>query len=163
MRARWYAVAYACFMALLSVCAVLFCRWMHGRDKLPEAFSVCGGVFGFVTVVFAVSLACRAISFFMSVTEAGTVVLSADCVGHVGKRRGQACRVALCDSGFVVDVAGACHVYDYIDVSGLETYPFEMRFLAHGTRYRFVFSDKEAARRLQARFLSMAGEFASAV
>ena len=53
MRIKGLVVGYFTVLAGLFVAAALFCRFMSGRNMLPEGLSLSGGAIGLFTLLYA--------------------------------------------------------------------------------------------------------------
>lgn len=144
MRIKGFVIGYVVMLFCFMGAAAGFCAWMSGREMLPEGFSLCGGVIGFLTLMYAFFVANYTYGIRQNASEAGNVAFTVDCVSHAGKKRGKRSTLAVCEYGFVVDShKDGFKVLSYEDMGDCEILPFEVR-VAFGRhmRYRFVFEKK---------------------
>lgn len=144
MRIKGLVVGYFTVLAGLFVAAALFCRFMSGRNMLPEGLSLSGGAIGLFTLLYAFFVANCSYMLRQTASEAGNVTFVTRCISHMGKKRGKRSQLAVCDYGLVVEsVSDGCKVVNYEDINDCEILPFEVRVnCKHGYKYRFIFDKR---------------------
>lgn len=144
MKIKGLALGYVFLLTGLLCAAAVFCRYMSGRNLLPEGLSLSGGAVGLGTLLYSFFVANCSYLVRQNVSEAGNVAFVTRCVSHTGKKRGRQSQLAVCDYGIVVDLGSdGCKVINYEDVDECEVLPFEIRLHSrHRGKYRFVFDKK---------------------
>ena len=147
MKIRGFVVGYVVILAVLSIGAAGFCYVMNLRDCLPEAYTVCGGVLGFVTLMYACFVISHIYTIHQQIADAGDIKNITECVGHVGRKRGVRCHLALGHYGIVLDAPSlGCFSILYEELRDYQAKPFEIGFRSNGVPYRLVFDKKLKAK-----------------
>lgn len=147
MKIRGFVIGYVIILAGLSMGAAGFCYVMNCRDWLPETYAICGGVLGFVTLMYACFVISRIYTIYQQIADAGDIKNITECVGHVGRKRGVRCYLALGHYGIVFDAPSlGCFSILYEELRDYQAKSFEIMFSSNGVPYRLVFDKKLKAK-----------------
>lgn len=143
MKIRGFVIGYVVILTGLSMGAAAFCYVMNRHDWLPEAYAICGGILGFVTLMYAFFVISRIFAIKQQIADAGFIKSVTECVGHVGRKRGVRCSLALGYYGIVIEAPSiGCFSLLYEELRDYQAKPFEIMFNSGGIAYRLVFDKK---------------------
>lgn len=139
MNLKLYQIVYLIVFGLLTCVAILFGILCFRYNRLPEGLIIIGSVLAIVTVLFAVMIMDKSSNREMVLAQAGTIFVTANCVYHKEKQRGEDCNLKLCKRGLIIeadDIRFDLVPYDFVKFVTSKKY--DMTLCINHVDYRFV-------------------------